>query len=378
MLPTQVSWPSPPTKREARVPANRRTKSQWLRFGECDYARWMRDTVRQWLCEMEASARCDAVSALQEGDDARFCQNFSELVVGEWLRRQGFSYSRHPRARNGKSPDFEVHVDGNPFYVEVVTSTGYSSVQKSSEQDVVYQEAMTRTDNFMIRLFDQLICRLKKVGPSKLVLNVEIEGTLRSDPKVKPVVNELAAWVCDGAPARRQWDDDDAPCERRFTHYLRGEHAWVTIEAKKDSDVELASPCLWGYGWSPATPQALGRFKPECVLKNAMERKLSIYGVEVPLIVVLCVPEIGSVRWTKDPELALDKLFKKDARKCENLCGVLVIGNTCPTQFSQVRTLWASSPSYRGPAAPEMFLSADGFFGESSWSEYCVKVCPPP
>lgn len=394
MTKPRIPWPKPPNRTEAAVRERERTTSQWLRFGECDRARKMRATVQGWLGTVDDAEFADAVRGLGEGDDAVVCQNFSELVVGAWLRGQGLNYNRHPVASNKKRPDFGVQIDGQTFYVEVVTSTGYPRASKPPRTNVVDQEASASTDRFRQRLVTTLESRLARLGPSRLVLSLCVEGTVRLDPKPQRIVDQLVRWVQEGAPSRPRWENDEEPeLVRQIEVELPGEFARVTLEVAYEQSVAAEGLVLSLSGWQPTMAQALLPVEPEQVLRNAVSAKLTRYGTDVPLIVVLCVPNgIELVRWPEDPMLALygrrygkplidrgrlmhtvsgqsiDGLWTQATRH-PHVCGVLVVGDMCPRRFERVQALWSPNLSYHGPPVPNLFGAAGQVFIEETTGE---------
>lgn len=395
MTKPRIPWPTPPTRKEAAVRDEERTTSQWLRFGDCERAQEMRAIVQRWLGAVDDAEHRDAVRGLMAGNDAVLCQNFAELVVGAWLRGQALNYTRPPVALGEKRPDFEVQVDGQTFYVEVVTSTGLPRASKPRRSHVLDQEAMARTERFRRSLRERLARRLEEESGTyelNIILEGTLEGTPGSDPPVVATVDRIVRWLRNGMVPEPEPEANDDVEEGDVEHLrffdgpvlsvpLRDNGATLSIHVRRRAVEGATKPRISGNTWFNGAATVGTNFEPERVLRGAVERKFSKYGEAMPLVVVLCIPEAGGdVIWPEDPLLALygerfsittpvhgggDQVVggqMRDGpfatRAHPHLCGVLVIGDMCPTRFARVKAFWAPNPAYMGPTIPDWFAAA--------------------
>lgn len=261
----------------------RRTDEQWMGFSESEYSylkrsnsvvahnvRKLLETCLEMYPQTEQFDLIRRIRSKRGYNSATF-----ELILHEWLRRQGFTLRPHPTLPNGKSthPDFLVTCpDGSQLYLEATctfehdgSKTGVEAL-KASALDVLYHA----------------------YHPDFLI-SVTTTGDPSTQPSGKKLRNFIISWL-NGLDVNRIIHD----CAGNFDAYpvTHWKHENWDVEIKAIPFIDTHNnPSRGLLGMATHEAKWINTWLP---IRNAINKKFHFYGeLDLPIVVAVNIQGLG-------------------------------------------------------------------------------------
>lgn len=140
----------------------------------------VRRLVESYFSRLPASERTDWLKRFKSPDASAHHAAFFELLLHEWLLRQGFSVQHHPTVPGTtKHPDFfATHTDGREFYLEATSTDGQSDDEAREE-----------------RFVDLIIAEIGKVISASFFVDIHFLRRPLSQPALGKLKRDIETWL---------------------------------------------------------------------------------------------------------------------------------------------------------------------------------------
>ncbi|WP_374949343.1 hypothetical protein [Mucilaginibacter sp.] len=118
------------------------TSFKFLERSSWNRCAMVRGLVSSWLAEMDYDA--EFISQIKSKNDKQHYAALFELVVYNFLKRQGFGVSKHPELLKSTTPDFSMKVDTEGYFLECTLSgNSFETIEeerrKGAVEDIIRQ-----------------------------------------------------------------------------------------------------------------------------------------------------------------------------------------------------------------------------------------------
>lgn len=249
-------------------------ESDFAFFDRCAWSQveQIRSLLEQCLSNYPRTEQPEVIARLRSGDERHFISASFELLLHEYLIRQGFSLMPHPELPNGsaKHPDFLVTCpDGHKFYLEAVCATEDDGRHTSTEA-----------------LKNSTLDYINSKPHHNFVLSIDSYGDPLTQPSGKKLYADIKPWLDsldpDAVLAEMTLNGYSSLPERFWSH-----EEWevtiraIPLEAKYRGTHEQmigirGNGATWIDSWTP--------------IRNAIQNKTNRYGqLNFPLVVAVNV-----------------------------------------------------------------------------------------
>ena len=199
------------------------------------------------------------------GPDNNHDGAFFELFLHELLPRLGLSVKVHPRLVDGGRPDFLVAGPAGKAYVEATYLNQRSTVPPLEAN--------------VLNAIDDLDCHV----PTDVGLSVWVTGSLKREPRLRPITDDVCSWLNQLDSRSVRWRDG---AEKHIRVDPKCSDLILALQAVPRTVASRVIQAWSSSGWSGIVGEEV---------YNAVSKKADKYkGLDHPLVVAVNIPSAGA------------------------------------------------------------------------------------